>query len=528
MSVKALPAKEPQFSKLRAALWPIQGKEMKKFLPMSLMMFFILFVYSVVRCTKDTLVVGASQAEALSFVKLFGVLPASVIFFLFFAKISSKLSRERVFYLLVGSFVLFFGAFAVLIYPNRGLLHPSPTTVEHLQHAYPMFKHFFSLWGTWSYSIFFIAAELWGSVCLSLLFWQFANDIIKTNEAKRFYSLLPLLANVALVVVGPLIDYLSVMGKKSGVADPWGYSLNYLMALVVIAGLATMAIYWWINRKVLTDPEQYDPSEEKKIKKEKPKLSIIDGFKYITSSRYLGCIALLVLCYGVSINLVEITWKSQLKLQYPDKNDYNAFMGQFIMITGLVTIAFIMLSKGIIRRWGWFSGAVLTPIVLGITGTLFYTFVIFRGDLGWLSAAMGVTPVMMAVIFGTIQNFLSKATKYSLFDPTKEMAYIPLDQELKVRGKAAVDVIGGRFGKSGGAIIQSVLLMIFTTASQITLAPVFAVTMIAMTVVWIFSAKRLAKLYNRQVTQAEQAPAIEVGKLTVLEAPEKTALKAAA
>lgn len=33
---------------------------------------------------------------------------------------------------------------------------------------------------------------------------------------------------------------------------------------------------------------------------------------------------------------------------------------------------------------------------------------------------------------GMVQNILSKAIKYALFDPTKEMAYIPLDQDTKV------------------------------------------------------------------------------------------------
>ncbi len=53
-----------------------------------------------------------------------------------------------------------------------------------------------------------------GSVVLSLLFWGFANQITRVTEAKRFYSLFGLGANIALLVSGPAIIYVSDIRKK--------------------------------------------------------------------------------------------------------------------------------------------------------------------------------------------------------------------------------------------------------------------------------------------------------------------------
>jgi AAA family ATP:ADP antiporter len=95
--------------------------------------------------------------------------------------------------------------------------------------------------------------------------------------------------------------------------------------------------------------------------------------------------------------------------------------------------------------------------------------------------------VLGAVIIGWAQNVLTKGAKYSLFDPTKEMAYIPLSDNLKTQGKAAVDGVGGRLGKSGGGIIQQVLLISIVGSTQITIAPYIGFFLITIVLFWLFS-----------------------------------------
>ena len=108
--------------------------------------------------------------------------------------------------------------------------------------------------------------------------------------------------------------------------------------------------------------------------------------------------------------------------------------------------------------------------MIGITGLAFFSLQLFAPAFVPVAASLGTTPLMLAVLAGAAQNILSKSSKYSLFDPCKEMAYIPLDQDLKTKGKAAVDVIGNPLGKSGGSLIQQ--LLIFAVGSLAVATPV--------------------------------------------------------
>jgi AAA family ATP:ADP antiporter len=226
-------------------------------------------------------------------------------------------------------------------------------------------------------------------------------------------------------------------------------------------------------------------------------MGLLASLKYIAASRYIRLIALLILCYGISINLVEGVWKAQIKMLYPSKSDISDFMGQVQAATAIATIVAMLSGSAMLRLFSWRTNALATPLIILLTGVPFFIFVIYRVAISETVGIPASEILFTAVLFGAIQNVLSKAVKYSFFDPTKEMAYIPLDEELKSKGKAAADVIGGRLGKSGGALVTFSLLTIVQGADLISLAPKFAVIFVAILVVWLYSAVSLSREFEK-------------------------------
>ena len=209
--------------------------------------------------------------------------------------------------------------------------------------------------------------------------------------------------------------------------------------------------------------------------------------------KYLGFIVLLVVCYGISINLVEVMWKGQAKLLYPTDAAFRGFMGDLQIQTGIITILFMLVGANILRKCTWFTAAMMTPLMIFATGLIFFACIIFQDALQpFVHSYLGLSILSLVTSVGLLQNVLSKGVKYSLFDPTKEMSYIPLDDELKSKGKAAVDVIGGRAGKSGGALIQFMLLnMFFVGSSLIELAPLIAGIFALILCLWFWAVRGL-------------------------------------
>lgn len=503
-NIKTNDTTQPEFTGLRASLWPIHNYELKKFLPLAFIMFCILFNYTLLRDTKDTIVVNSAGAGAISFLKLYCVTPAAILFVIFYAKLTNIMSRENVFYAVVTPFLVFFGAFAFIIYPNLEALHPSLESVNALKVSYPILSGFIDIYAYWAFSLFYVLSEIWGSAMIGLMFWQFANHVVRMRESKRFYGLFLVIGNLSLILSGQVVVFCSqdITRYFETPEAAWQMSLYLLMGCVVVLGVIAMGLYRWMHTAVLNDKRFYDAAEAGVPKKKKEKPSLLESVKIIFRSPELGFIAILIMAYGVTINLIEVQWKNQLGLYFAgNKAGYNAFMGNFSTYSGLFIIIFgWLVGSNILRRVSWFAAAVVTPLTITLGGVIFFAFIFAREWVDFILQTMATNPIVAASFLGAGIVIVSKGIKYSLFDATKEMAYIPLDDELKTKGKAAVDVIGGRAGKAGGAFVQSNLQMIFaataisTGANAVSITAPYAFAVFLMVcLMWLFAVKGLSK-----------------------------------
>lgn len=489
-------------SKIRDFLWPIYGREHLKFIPMTCMISLMLFNYTVLRNIKDSLVVTNCGAEAVTFLKMWAVMPAAVIIVFMYSKASNILSKKALFYSTLTPFLVYFAAFAFVIYPNRAFLQPDASADWMLVNLPSSFKALIELYRYWTYSLFYTLAEMWGSVILGLTFWQLANDVTAVKEAKRHYAHFYLLGNVAVFLAGAVTHYFSkARGAVVEGVDSWGVTLNWLCAIVVASGLVTMGLYFLLTTFVLNKKEFAPHPEELTSKKKKPKMSMGDSIKFLMHSRYLGLIAILVICYGVSINLIEVTWKHQVHLLHPTESGYNTYMGVLYMVMGISTVFLILIGSAIVRTLGWKKGALATPSMLGLTGVIFFACIIFREHLDSLFMLFNMTPLFAIAGFGLILNVLGKGTKYAFFDPTTQMAYIPLDEESKVKGKAAIDVVGARLGKSGGSLMQQMMFIFIGPLSVIT--PYIGMVLLIIVAIWIVAVSALSKDFHKLSRDAD-------------------------
>ena len=270
-------------------------------------------------------------------------------------------------------------------------------------------------------------------VCLlaCILLLRAANCIL---QAKRIYPLIALIGNLGPILSGVAMTVVSNLVSKSTSNDEIAFeqSLKILTAMMCGAGAIVTALHYLIHR--LTDKEKEEAvklqlstpkgraaalAKETKKKLEestphqkKPKLSFLESLRVLSADKYLRNIATMVLAYGLTMEFTEIIWKSSVKSLFPVKSEYLNFNGRYSTMIGICSFLMMFVGAKVVDVLGWRAGALMTPLMMGILALPFFASIIIGGT-------KSPETLKIAVYVGLVQNVLSKATKYAIFDPTK-------------------------------------------------------------------------------------------------------------
>ncbi len=445
-------------------------------------------VYAILYSIKDSMLISGdfAGAEVIPVIKGFLVLPISIFIAYIYSNMSNRYKPSIVFYTVMIFFITAFIIYAFILIPNEETFIPSNSVNWILNFIGESNKHWIAIYRNWIHAFFYIIAEIWTQMSIFILFWEFVNRVCNVEEAKKSYSFFIASGSLSYIIISFFIyNFISIK------QIPFIYKIQALIFSAMIFVIIIIFIYRHLNLRVIVSQNL----------KKKTQLSFFKGLKYISKSPYLVCIAVMIICVGLSINLIEVTWKANLKLLYPNKIDLMSFMSKIGGVQNFMSLLVVLfISKVAFRKFTWKTNAKMSPYVIMITGVVFFLFSKYRYILASSFGLLEKDILKIVVYAGTFQVISSKIVKYCFFDITKEIAYIPLDNESKVKGKAAIDSVGSRLGKSGSSYIHVLILFLINTGSVLNVTTFLIPILISICIVWIIAVNYLSReIENRSI-----------------------------
>jgi ATP:ADP antiporter, AAA family len=449
---------------------------LKKRILILIQFFLIIFIYHTLKDLKDTIVITGSDAgaEVIPFIKIWVMLPLAIAASYLFSKLYNRYGREKTLYFFVVSLLATYLLFAFVLYAYRDQLHLHKLSI-YLKALLPIgARGFISMVCYWHYTLFYLAAELWSLLILSILFWGYVNETTSMVEAKQFYPLCMFTGNFAGILSGQISYF--ICHRLANVVS-WHETLQLMVVLVTIGGIAVMAINRLLSSGTLpaqTIIQQTSPQPH----------SFKDNILSIMKSGPLLCIAVLVVGFGLTSNLIEVVWKESIRNLHPSPQAYNAYINQLTSLIGISAVVMALVSRWFFQTFSWKKIALITPVALFLTSLIFFSSLLAPSEfLSKISSLINVSPLYLIVTCGSIYYVLAMTAKYTIFDTSKEMAFLSIEESQRMGAKSVIDSIGSRLGKSGASCFYQFLLITFgSTSGHLSIIGFFSILMIGLSI----------------------------------------------
>lgn len=437
--------------------------------------------FTILKSVRSTLAVNdlGTGAGMIPIFELCGALPASILMTWGLTWLLNRISIQKVFFVAISLFLSFFLIFALIVYPFIESWRQQEGSNSIILQICSM--------------SFYIMGELWKPALTVILFWGLVNQYMPLLEAKKLYAPLMLGGSIGSILAGPLVSFCTSESfwKCYAIApEHWTHALTLMMLVVVMLGTISAYLYYRLWLCLITLPQNIATASTSKF-------SLKESIGLCFHNPQLRLLSWIVIADYIAYSLGEVIFLDVLKQRFPSTCEYCGYLGSLASWSGVFTvISALSITPYALQHCRWVAAAIATPICLIITQGAFFIFLCGKSFteawFGWSEAeAIGVI-----VLMGSIQYCLCRTAKYTLFDSSKELAYVLMPSELKMKGKLVVDGICARIGRGSASITSIILINAFGGV----IASSFLTGVIAITVgcSWAFTTCKLGKALDKQ------------------------------
>jgi ATP:ADP antiporter, AAA family len=284
------------------------------------------------------------------------------------------------------------------------------------------FWFLFSQQAAWVSVLFYITGLILGVLLISQ-FWTLANLVYDPRQAKRLFGF-----------IGGGAPLGGVAGNALASMAPTIGSTNLLLPSAALMALCAFIVSAIIGRESVQPDSALAGKEEKGV-------SLAEAFQLLRSSRHLQIIALVISFASIGAAIIEqqLNMAAQAAKGAGATDNITAFLAQVGL--WMSTIGFVIqvwLTSKIHRYLGIGFALMVLPVSLGTTGLV----MLLNGAL-WAPA---------------LARILDQSLRYTVDKTTREILFLPLPGDIKLKAKSFVDVTVDRGAKAIGALLLLVLV----------------------------------------------------------------------